>query len=327
MKAIVLTQYGPPDLLQFKDVPKPTQADNQVLVKVHAAAANPLDWRIMRAKPVLVRLFMGLLKPKQSSLGSDFAGCVEAVGKDVAELQPGDEVFGAKGFAGGAFAEYLCATEDQLARKPSGISFAEAAAVPVAALTALQGLRDKGLICAGQQVLIEGASGGVGTYAVQLARYFGADVTAVCSTLNVETARSLGAARVVDYTREDVPKASYDLVFGANAHRSTFTYRGWLKPGGICVIAGGKATLSGMVLDALLTPLFFKIAHKRFCGVLTRVEKCDLLLLKELMDAGKIRSVLDRIYTLSETAEALRYLEAGHARGKVIVAVTETGGG
>ena len=327
MKAIVLTQYGPPELLQFTDVPTPVPADDQVLVKIHSAAANSLDWRIMRAKPIVVRLFMGLLKPRQGSLGSDFAGTVETVGKNVTEFQAGDEVFGARGFAGGAFAEYLCATEAQLARKPAGVSFAEAAAVPVAALTALQGLRDKGLICPGQQVLIEGASGGVGTYAVQLARYFGAEVTAVCSTRNVETARSLGAGRVIDYTRDDVPKGSCDLVFGANAHRSSSEYRRWLKPGGVCVIAGGKATLSGMVLDALLIPLFFKIAHKRFCSVLTRVEKSDLLLLKELMEAGKIRSVLDRIYPLSETAEALRYMEEGHARGKVIVAVTETGSG
>ena len=323
MQAIVFTQYGPPNLLQFKEIPKPAPADNQVTVKIHAASANPLDWHIMRASPFFVRLITGLLKPKQDSLGSDFAGVVEAVGKGISQFRPGDAVFGAKGFAGGAFAEYVCATEEQLALKPANISFEQAAAAPVAALTALQGLRDKGQIRPGQRVLIEGASGGVGTFAVQLARFFGAEVTAVCSTRNVETARLIGADHVIDYTQQDFTKSGerYDLIFGANAYRSLLEYRRSLNPDGIFVSAGGKATFSGILEGILLPPLLSRMDGRKFRGVLTKMTKSDLLILRELLEAGSIKPVLDRTYPLSQTAEALRYLEAGHAQGKVVLTV------
>jgi NADPH:quinone reductase-like Zn-dependent oxidoreductase len=323
MKAIVYKQYGPPEVLQFKEVAKPAPTDDEVLVRVCAASANPLDWRIMRADPVLVRLFFGLLKPKHEIPGSDIAGRVEAVGQNVTQFRPGDEVFGAKGFAGGGFAEYVCATEKELALKPANISFEEAAAVPVAALTALQGLRDKGHIQPGQKVLVDGASGGVGTFAIQIAKAFGAEVTAVCSTRNLEIARSIGADHVIDYTRENFTQSGkhYDLILAANARHSNLAYRRALTPGGICVKAGVKPTFKGVLEDLLLGPFLSGFGRKKTCGLLAKVNKDDLVVMKELLESGKVIPVIDRQYPLSDVAEALRYLEEGHAQGKVVITV------
>jgi NADPH:quinone reductase-like Zn-dependent oxidoreductase len=323
MKAIVYTQYGPPDVLQFGEIMTPTPADDEVLIKVCAASANPMDWRIMRAKPFFVRLFFGLLKPKRNVLGSDIAGRVDAVGRDVKQFQPGDEVFGLKGFALGGFAEYVCATEDQLVLKPANISFEDAAAVPVAAITALQGLRDKGGIQRGQKVVVDGASGGVGTFAVQIAKSFGTEVTAVCSTRNVDTARSIGADHVIDYTRENFTRNGqrYDLILAANARHSIFDYRRALSPDGICVKAGGKPSLKGALADLLVGPFLSLFGRKRMCSFIAKLNKTDLVFLKELLEAGKVVPVIDRRYPLSDVAEALRYLEEGHARGKVVIIV------
>lgn len=323
MKAIVCTQYGPPDLLQFKEIAKPSPADNQVLIKICAASANPLDWRIMRADPFFIRFAFGLRKPKIEVLGSDFAGRVEAVGKDVTQFKPGDEVFGMKGFAGGAFAEYVCAREEELAPKPANVSFESAAAVPVAAITALQGFRDKGGIKQGQKVLVDGASGGVGTFAIQIAKAFGTEVTAVCSTTKMETARSIGADHVIDYTQENFTRngLQYDLILTANARHSIFAYRRALSPDGICVKAGGEPTFQGAFEDLLVAPVLSRMGSKKTCGFFAKLSKKDLMVLKELLETGKIPPVIDRSYPLSETAEALRYLEKGHARGKVIITV------
>lgn len=323
MKAIVCTQYGPPDLLQFKEIAKPSPADNQVLIKICAASANPLDWRIMRADPFFIRFAFGLRKPKIEVLGSDFAGRVEAVGKDVTQFKPGDEVFGMKGFAGGAFAEYVCAREEELAPKPANVSFESAAAVPVAAITALQGFRDKGGIKQGQRVLVDGASGGVGTFAIQIAKAFGTEVTAVCSTTKMETARLIGADHVIDYTQENFTRngLQYDLILTANARHSIFAYRRALSPDGICVKAGGEPTFQGAFEDLLVAPVLSRMGSKKTCGFFAKLSKKDLMVLKELLETGKIPPVIDRSYPLSETAEALRYLEKGHARGKVIITV------
>ena len=323
MKAIVCTQYGPPDLLQFKEMATPIPKDNEVLVKLCAASVNPLDWRLMRGKPWFVRLFFGLLKPKFEIPGSDISGRVEAVGRDVKQFRTGDEVFGTKGFAGGGFAEYVCAVENELALKPANISFEEAAAVPVAAVTALLGLRDKGQIQPGQKVVIDGASGGVGTFAIQIAKSFGAEVTAVCSTRNLDIARSIGADHVIDYTREDFTRngQQYDLIMAANARHSVFAYRRALSQDGICVKAGGKPTLQGILQDLLVAPLLSIFDGKKTCSFISKLDKKDLVLLAGLLEAGKVVSVIDRRYPLSDAAEAIRYLEEGHAQGKVIIVI------
>jgi NADPH:quinone reductase-like Zn-dependent oxidoreductase len=319
MKAAVYGRYGPPDVVQITDVEKPVPNDNEVLIKVCAASVNPLDWHFMRGQPWPVRFTTGLLRPKFNVLGCDIAGRVEAVGRNVTQFKRGDEVFGGKGVGG--FAEYVCAMEDRLALKPANLSFEEAAAVPVAAVTALQGLRDKGLIQQSHKVLIDGASGGVGTFAVQIAKSFGAEVTAVCSTRNVDTARSLGADYVIDYTREDFTKngRSYDLILAANAHRWIFDYRRALSERGIYVMAGGGGVqiLQAMLLGSLLS----LIAKQKMCNFLAKLTKADLVFVKDLLEAGKIAPVIDRRYSLSEVPEALRYLEEGHARGKVVITV------
>ena len=321
MKAIVVTKYGPADVLQLKEVEKPVPNESQILVKVHAASANPVD-RARMGMPFLLRLItgVGLFKPKITSLGTDLAGRVETVGKNVTEFRPGDEVFGV---SSGVFSEYVCTTEKALALKPANLSFEAAAAVPVAALTALQGLRDKGQIKAGQRVLICGASGGVGTFAVQLAKSFGAEVTAVCSTHNVATARLIGADHVIDYTREDFTKNGqrYDLILAVNGYHSIAGYRRALSPKGICVVVGGMAQV---IQAMLLGPLVSRIGRKKigFMGI-TRTRKKDLVALKELLEAGKVAAVIDKTYPLSETAEAFRYLEKGHARGKIVITVEQ----
>jgi NADPH:quinone reductase-like Zn-dependent oxidoreductase len=320
MKAIVRTQYGPPDGLQFKEVATPAPANHEVLIALYAASVNPLDLFSMRGAPLIGRI-PGLRRPKHQILGCDIAGRVEAVGREVKQFQPGDEVFGVSGFAGGGFAEYVCAPEEKLAPKPANLSFEDAAAVPVAAITALQGLRDKGRIERGHKVLIDGASGGVGTFAVQIAKAFGAEVTAVCSTRNVDTARSIGADHVIDYTREDFTKNGlrYDLIMGANAYHSIFDYRRALSQHGIYVLVGGGLVriLQGM----LLGPLLSLMRSKKTCFFVANINRTDLMVLKDLLEAGKMVAVIDRRYPLSDVAEALRYLEEGHARGKVVITV------
>jgi NADPH:quinone reductase-like Zn-dependent oxidoreductase len=322
MKAIARTKYGPPEVLQFAEVEKPVPKDNEVLLKVCAASVNPVDLYCMRGAP----LIRSLSTPKQKVLGCDIAGRVEKVGRNVTQFHPGDEVFGATGFGGGGFAEFACAMEDKLALKPGNISFEDAAAVPIAAITALQGLRDKGRIQPGQKVLVEGASGGVGTFAVQIAKSFGAEVTAVCSTRNVEKARSIGADYVIDYTREDFTKSGtrYDLIFGANAHHAIFDYTRALKQGGICVVAGGG--VAQMLQALLLGPLLSRIGSKKIRPFLAKINHKDLVFLKELLETGKVVPVIDRRYPLSDAAEALRYLEEHHAQGKVVLAVGDGNG-
>ena len=279
MKAIIYTKYGPPEVLQLKEVEKPVPKDNEVLVKVIAASANPADWHMIRGEPKFARLAFGLFKPKKVIPGIDIAGKVEAVGKNVKEFQPGDEVFGDCGW-GGAFAEYACVTENRLVPKPANISFEEAASVFVAAITALQGLRDKGKIQSGQKVLINGASGGVGTFAVQLAKYFGAEVTGVCSTRNLELVRSIGADKVIDYTKEDFTNTSqrYDLIIDNVANRSVINLKRALSSNGICVIVG-FSSLSRMFQQMLLGPLISITGNKKIDGLGTakpnKKKTCD----------------------------------------------------
>jgi NADPH:quinone reductase-like Zn-dependent oxidoreductase len=324
MKAFVCTRYGPPDVLQLADIPKPAPADNEVLIEVYAASVNPLDWHLMRGKPFLVRLMVGLFTPKHQVLGSDVAGRVESVGKHIKQFQPGDEVFAGKGVGG--FAEYACATEERLALKPANLSFEEAAAVPVAAITALQGLRNKGRIQPGQKVLIDGASGGVGTFAIQIAKSFGAQVTAVCSSRNVDIARSLGADHVIDYTREDFTQSSlrYDLIFAPNAYHSIFDYKRALVQNGVFVMAGGGP--AQMLHAMLLGPFLSWIGRKKMCFVGAKIHKTDLALLKELLEARKIVPVIDRRYPFSGLPDALRYLGEGHAQGKVVITMKHSNG-
>lgn len=322
MKAVVYTEYGSPDVLQLKEVEKPTPTENQVLVKVHAASVNAGDYRVMRANPFLVRLMTGgLLKPKNTRVGSDVAGRVEAVGENVKQFRPGDEVFGC---AKGAFAEYVLAREAYLALKPANSSFEKAAAVPVAALTALQGIRYAGGIRPGQKVLIQGASGGVGTFAVQLAKSFGAEVTAVCSTRNLDMARSISADHVIDYTQEDFTRSQqrYDLIFAINGYHSLLDYRRALSPQGMYVCAGG--TLPQIFQAMLLGSLMSRNGGKKMglMGI-AKVNQEDLVFLGELLKAGKIAPVLDRSYPLSEIAEAFRYIEEKHAQGKIVITVVQ----
>ncbi len=323
MKAIVRTKYGPPDVLRLQEIEKPTPQDNQVLIKVHAASVNALDWHLLTADIFLVRLMSGgLFKPRNTILGADIAGRVEAIGRNVKQLKPGDEVFGDI-FAGGTggFAEYVSSPENALALKPANLSFEEAAAVPVAAITALQALRDRGQIQPGQNVLINGASGGVGTFAVQIAKSFGAKVTAVCSTRNLDQARSLGADHVIDYTQEDFTKSGqrYDLILAVNGYHPLSAYKRALTPKGTYVMAGGSPTQIFQAM--LLGPWMSENGGKKMGGVSATANQKDLVMLKGLLEVGKVVPVIDRRYPLSEVPEALRYLGAGHARGKVVIIV------
>ena len=320
MKAIIYTKYGSPDVLEFKEVKKPTLKDNEVLIKIHAASVNAYDWHFLTADIFLIRLMGGgLLKPKNTRLGADIAGRVEAVGGSVKQFQPDDEVFGE--ISHGGFAEYACAPESKLALKPANLSFEEAAAVPMAALTALQGLRDKGQIHPGQKVLINGASGGVGTFAVQIAKSFGAEVTAVCSPRNMDQARSIGADQVIDYTREDFTKSGrqYDLILAANGYHPLSAYKRALTPKGIYVMAGGS---KAQIFQAMLMGSWMsETGGRNMGGISAKIDQKDLGLIKELIEAGKVKPIIDRRYPLSEAAEALRYLGEGHARGKVVITV------
>ena len=325
MKAIVYTRYGLPDVLELKEVEKPTPEDDEVLVKVHAASINAYDWHLLTADIFLVRLMGGgFLKPKKKILGADIAGRVEAVGKNVTQFQPGDEVFGdIAGWGEGSLAEYARAREEVLALKPANATFEEAAAMPMASVTALQGLRDKGKMQAGHKVLINGASGGVGTFAVQIAKALGADVTAVCSTRNVEQARALGADQVIDYTQEDFTRSSqrYDVILGANGYHPILDYRRALNLGGHYVMAGGTAP---QMFEAMLLGPWISMAGSKKMGLLSaKPNQQDLVFMRELVETGKVKSVIDRCYALSEAADALRYLGKGHAQGKVVITVAQ----
>ncbi len=323
MKAIIAERYGTPDVLEFKETAKPTPKDNEVLVKIHAASLNMFDWHLLTADIFLVRLNMGLFKPKNRILGADVAGRVEAVGKNVTQFKAGDEVYGDLAASGcGSFAEYVAVPEKALALKPVNLTFEEAAAYPMAAVTALQGLRDAGKIQAGHKVLIQGASGGVGSFAVQIAKSLGAEVTAVCSTRNVEQVRALGADYVIDYTKEDFTKngKQYDVILAVNGYRKLEEYKGSLTPKGIYVMAGGATK---QIFEALLRGSFLSEKNGRKLGAFTAQPKQeDLMVLKGLVEAGKIKPVIDKRYPLNETAQALRYLGEGHARGKVVLNVT-----
>lgn len=323
MKAIIVERYGMPDVLEIKDVEKPAPKDNEVLVKVHAASLNMFDWHLLTADIFLVRLNAGLFKPKNRIPGADVAGRVEAVGKNVTQFKAGDEVYGDLAASGcGSFAEYVAVPEKALALKPVNLTFEEAAAFPMAAVTALQGLRDAGKIQAGHKVLIQGASGGVGSFAVQIAKSFGAEVTAVCSTRNVEQVRALGADYVIDYTKEDFTKngKQYDVILAVNGYRKLEEYKGSLTPKGIYVMAGGATK---QIFEALLRGSFLSEKNGKKLGAFTAEPKqADLIYLKGLAEAGKIKPIIDKRYPLNETAQALRYLGEGHARGKVVLHVT-----
>jgi len=327
MKAVVYTEYGAPEVLRLEEVDKPTPRDDEVLINVYAASVNPLDWHIMRGTPFFVRFEAGFPKPKNTILGADIAGRVEAVGKGVTQFQPGDEVYGELSGSGlGGFAEYVCAREAALAPKPSSLSFEEAAALPVAAVTALQGLRDKGQVQSGQKVLINGASGGVGTFAVQLAKTYGAEVTGVCSTRNLDLVRSIGADWVVDYTKEDFTRTGqqYDLIFDVVGNRSVSDYARALDPQGKCVVVG-FTTLSHLLQVVSLGSWVSRRGRKKI-GLMgtAKPNQKDLVFIKELIEAGKVAPVIDRTYSLSEVPEAIGYLEKGHARGKVVISLHAT---
>jgi NADPH:quinone reductase-like Zn-dependent oxidoreductase len=318
MKALVYRRYGGPDVLELADVPQPQPREHQVLVRVRAASVNAADRVLLRGKPFLVRLGMGFPRPRHPTLGFDVAGRVESVGGRVTQFRAGEDVFGASKF--GAFAELVCVNDETLVPKPAGVSFEEAAATPTAGYTALQGLR-KGRIKAGQRVLIDGASGGVGTFAIQIAKAYGADVTAVCSTRNVEIARALGASRVIDYRHEDLTRDGqrYDLILAANAYRPLADYRRLLKADGAYVMTGGGGV---QILQAMLIGAFVSMTSSRRMGNLMAVaRKSDLVILKELLETGKIKPVIDRTVALSDVPDAIRYLEEEHARGKVVVRV------
>jgi NADPH:quinone reductase-like Zn-dependent oxidoreductase len=324
MKAIIYCDYGPGNL-KFQDVEKPTPADDQLLVKVRAASVNPLDWHFIEGTPYIMRAIgVGMRKPKETRLGVDFAGTVEAVGKNVTKFKPGDEVFGGRT---GAFAEYVCVREARaVASKPASVTFEQAASVPIAGITALQGLRDKGKVQPGQKVLINGASGGVGTFAVQIAKSYGAEVTGVCSTRNLDMVRSLGADHVIDYTKEDFTKSDqrYDVILDNVANHSLSECRRVLNPNGKYVLIGGGGVSESRWLGPGLTHAFKAMFLSKFVTqqmgmMLAELNQKDLTLLADLMQSGKVTPVIDKRYKLSELPQAIQYLEQGHARGKVVI--------
>jgi NADPH:quinone reductase-like Zn-dependent oxidoreductase len=323
MKAIVYDHYGSPDVLKYEEIENPVPADDQVLIRVCAASVNPYDWHFMRGSPAPIRMFLGLRAPKSRRLGADVAGVVEAVGRNVTIFKAGDRVFGT---ARGAFAEFACAPQHALALKPENLTWAQAASVPIAGITALQGLRDKGKVLPGQRVLINGAAGGVGTFAVQIAKSLGASVTAVCSARNAELVRSIGADDVVDYSLQDFAQKSghYDVFFDLVGNRPLSACLGVLKPNGIYVACGGGSPAQsapeffGSMLHSLLRRF---LTSRKMPGLLARVRTADLNFLADLMQSGKVTPVLDRQYALAETADAVRYVEQQHARGKVVISV------
>jgi len=323
MKAAIYTNYGPPEVVRIADVEKPVPRDDEVLIKVHAAAVNPLDWRLMKGEPRVLRIMPRLLKMPIGRPGVDAAGEVEAIGKNVTQFKPGDAVFGG---CRGAFAEYATTREKSIVTKPNSVTFEQAASIYVAGLTALQGLRDKGKIQPGQKVLINGASGGVGTFAVQIAKSFGTEVTGVCSRRNLDMVRSIGADHVVDYTKEDFTKTDqrYDLIFDLVGNHSFSERRPILNPNGICVMAGigGAGWHDGMAMrlaGELNAYVRSRFVSQKFISYIAQFNKKDMMVLADLMQSGKVTPVIDRTYKLSETPDALRYLETGHAHGKVVI--------
>lgn len=320
MKAIVYRDFGSPSVLRCEEIEKPAPRDGELLIRVRAVGLNPLDWRFMRGGPALVRFLIGLHKPKR--IGRDVAGEVEAVGSKVAGFSPGDAVFG---MCRGALSEYVCTPALAVARKPEDVTFEEAAAVPIAGLTALQGLRDKGQLQPGHKVLVNGAAGGVGTFALQLAKYFGAELTGVCSTKNIDLVRSLGADHVIDYTSQAFTKSDqhYDLVLDCVGNHSVAELRGVLKPRGKGILVGAPkdvgviATIANLIGMLALAPF----ASRKVVPMMARSNQPDLAFIADLMQNGKVRSVIDRRYAFGEAAQAVGYLEEGHARGKVVVTV------
>jgi NADPH:quinone reductase-like Zn-dependent oxidoreductase len=328
MQAVVYREYGTADVLQLARVEQWLPEDHQVLVQIHAAAANPLDWHYMRGTPYVMRIESGFAAPTDQRLGADLAGVVVAVGRDVKQFKPGDAVFGT---GGGTFAEYARASAQKVVHKPADLTFEQAAAVPVAALTALQALRDKGRIEAGQKVLINGASGGVGTFAVQIAKTFGADVTGVCSTRNVELVRSLGADHVIDYTRDDFTQGSqrYDLIVDNVGNHPLLAYRRVMNPDATYVLVGGGGPDDGRWIGPMAKPirmLFLSpFVSQKYLMLLASINAADLEFVRSLIESGRVRPVIDRTYPLREVPEAIRYLEKGRARGKVIITVDPAG--
>jgi NADPH:quinone reductase-like Zn-dependent oxidoreductase len=324
MKAIVYSSYGPPDVLRLEDIPKPSPGDDDAVIRVRASTVNPADWHFMRGKPYLIRLMSGLRKPGNTQLGIDVAGEVEAVGRNVTHFKPGDHVFG---WCRGAFAEYARIPALAIVAKPASVTFEQAACVPVAAVTALQGLRNKGRIQPGQNVLINGGSGGVGTFAVQIAKSFGAEVTAVCSTRNVEMVRSIGADRVIDYARENFTEGAqrYDLILDNAGNHSLSEIRRVLRPKGRYVQVGGpdKGQWIGPMAAPLKALLFSGVVSQKFVMFIATGNTDDMTTLSDLMETGKVTPVIERRYGLSEVADAIRYLEEGHARGKVVINVEQ----
>ncbi|MGB3444835.1 MAG: NAD(P)-dependent alcohol dehydrogenase [Actinophytocola sp.] len=327
MKAIVQERYGAPEVLEFRDVPDPVVGHGEVLVEVRASAVNAYDWHLLRGDPYLARLMspslLGLRGPKRTVRGRDLAGLVAAVGRDVTGFAPGDEVYGDAGEAGGAFAEYVCVPRERLARKPSNLTFEQAAAVPLAANTALMGLRDVAGVQRGQRVLVNGASGGVGTFAVQLAKSFGADVTAVCRTGNMDLVRQLGADHVVDYTRDDFTRQRYDVVFDLVGNRSLTELRRALTPEGTLVLSGGGVFEGGSVVGPMgmmiRSKLLNSFVRQQLVVLAEKSSTANLDTLRELIEAGEVTPAVDRTYPLSEVAAAIRYVEEEHARAKVVI--------
>lgn len=327
MKAIVYHSYGPPDVLKYEEIEKPTPGDNQVLIKVRAASVNPLDWHLMRGTPYVGRIMMGLRKPKIGRLGVDVAGEVEAVGRNVTQFKMGDNVFGS---ARGACAEYVCTSQSALVTKPDNVTFEQAASVPVAALSALQGLRDKGKIKSAQKVLINGAAGGVGTFAVQIAKWFGAEVTGVCSTTNVDMVRSLGADHIIDYIHEDFTKGAqrYDVILDNVGNHSLLECRRVLNSKGRYVLVGGggpsdQGWIGPGLTRAITAPVLSWFVSQCMSFFLAKMNKNDLTILRDLIQEGKVKQVIDKRYGLSEVPEAIRYLEEGHARGKLVITLED----
>lgn len=322
VKAVTYHCYGPPEVLEYTSIEKPVPAADEVLVKVHAASVNPLDWHYMRGSPYLMRLMSGIGAPDDPTMGVDFAGTIEAVGDKVTRYQPGDRVFGGRG---GAFGEYLTIAETRgMTRIPANVDFEQAAAVPIAAITALQALRDKGQLKAGQKVLVNGASGGVGTYAVQIAKAYGAEVHGVCSTRNVELVRSIGADRVFDYKKENYTDSGqrYDLIIDNVSNHSPLANTRVLKPEGVLVTVGGDTgDWVGPLLTPVLAMLTAPFVDQQLEGILAVMNHADMVVLAELMETGKMTSVIDRRYSLEDVPAAIAYSESGRARGKIIINV------
>ncbi len=318
MKAILYTRWGPPDVLELHDTEKPAPGPDQVLLRVCASSVNAMEWRPFTMPSLFIRAIAGWREPREKSFGGDVAGIVESVGTSVTTFRPGDQVFG---LARGAYAEYVCTTEDKLVLKPANVSFAAAAAVPVAALTALQAVRTRGQVQPGEKVLINGAGGGVGTFAVQIAKASGAEVTAVCSARNQDVARAIGADHVIDYAKDDVTASGrrYDLIVAANGYHSIFDYRRALTANGRLVVLGGA--MSQMLQILLLGPLLRLLDRRRYRGFITRPNLADLTVLQQLLETGQVVPAIDRSYSLGQVGDAVKYLIAGHARGKVVITV------